>query len=63
MNKTVYVVTCADQDNYTSILSVWTSQALADAFVSKFKEDHKDDPFWRLDEIVIWSVVLNESRF
>ena len=59
----LYIVTCPDEDNYLHILAVWSSQALAEGFVEKFKEAHKDDPFWQLDDIVIWSVVLNESRF
>jgi hypothetical protein len=61
--QTVYVVTCMDQDGYHSILAVWSSQALADAFVDRFVEAHKEDPFWRLDDIVIESIVLDESKF
>lgn len=61
--QTVYVVTCMDQDGYRSILAIWSSQALADAFADQFVEAHKDDPFWRLDDIVIESIVLDESRF
>lgn len=59
----LYIVTCLDQDNYRLILAIWSSQALADTFVDQFVEAHKDDPFWRLDDIVIESIVLDESKF
>ena len=59
----LYIVTCPDEDNYLHILAVWSSQALADAFADQFVEAHKDDPFWRLDDIVIESIVLDESKF
>ena len=61
--KYIHIVTCLDQDGLRIILSAWSSVELADEFIDKFIELHKDDPFWRLDDIVIESIVLDESKF
>lgn len=61
--KTIFIVTCNDQDNLRQILGAFSTQELADAFVAHFEEIHKDDSFWRLDDIVIELCALDEPGY